>query len=144
MKTFLFVMVEGGGNVPAQMSIARRLATRGHTVHVLADRVVERDATLAGCLFHTFIRAPQHNMRDRQADVVRDWDAASPLDQLRRVGKHVMFGPAKAYAADVLDTIERVRPDAVAVDCLIFGAIIGAEKSGVPADLLERSRIHAR
>lgn len=136
MKTFLLVMVEGGGNVPAQMSIARRLATRGHTVHVLADRVVERDATLAGCLFHTFIRAPQHNMRDRQADVVRDWDAASPMDQLRRMGKHVMFGPAKAYAGDVLDTIERVRPDAVAVDCLPFGAIIGAEKSGVPAALL--------
>ena len=38
MKRFLFLIVEGGGNVPAQMSIARRLVARGHEVHVLADR----------------------------------------------------------------------------------------------------------
>jgi MGT family glycosyltransferase len=136
MKTFLFVMIEGGGNVPAQVSIARRLAARGHDVHVLADRAVEHEALHAGCRFHPFVRAPQHNMRDRQADVVRDWEAASPMAQLRRVGDHVMFGPSASYARDVLETIDRVRPDALAVDCLPFGAIIGAEKSRIPAALL--------
>jgi len=136
MKTFLFVMIEGGGNVPAQVSIARRLAARGHDVHVLADRGVEHEAVHAGCRFHAFVRAPQHNMRDRQADVVRDWEAASPIAQLRRVGDHVMFGPSARYARDVLETIDRVSPDALAVDCLPFGAIIGAEKSQIPAALL--------
>ena len=71
MKTFLFLMVECGGNVPAQMSIARRLAARGHDVHVLADRVLEPEAARAGCRFHTFVRAPQHNMSDKQADLIR-------------------------------------------------------------------------
>ena len=136
MKRFLFLIVEGGGNVPAQMSIARRLVARGHQVHVLADRVVEGEAVSAGCRFHTFVRAPQHNMRDRQADVVRDWEPSSPVAQIRRVGNHVMFGPSAAYARDLLDTIERVRPDALAVDCLPFGAIVGAEKSGIPAAVL--------
>jgi hypothetical protein len=37
MKHFLFVMFEGGGNVPPQLGIARRLVGRGHVVRVLAD-----------------------------------------------------------------------------------------------------------
>jgi MGT family glycosyltransferase len=143
MKTFLFLMVEAGGNVPPQMSIARRLAARGHEVHVLGDRAVQRDAAVAGCRFHTFAHAPQHNMRDRQTDVIRDWEPASPPAQIRRMGDHVMFGPAAAYARDLLETIERVQPDALAVDCLSFGAIIGAEKSGIPAALLLHFPIHA-
>jgi len=143
MKRFLFLMVEAGGNVPPQMSIARRLAARGHDVHVLADRAVEREAAIAGCHFHTFVHAPQHNMRNRQSDVIRDWEPASPPAQIRRMGDHVMFGPAAAYARDLLDTIDYVRPDAVAVDCLSFGAIIGAEKSGIPAALLLHFPIHA-
>ncbi len=142
MKRFLFVMVEGGGNVPAQMSIARRLAMRSHDVHVLADRSVEREAVSAGCRFHAFVHAPQQNMRDRRADVIRDWEPAFPPAQVRRVGERLMFGPAAAYARDVIDAIERVRPDALAVDCLSFGAMAGAEKSGLPAALLVHFLIH--
>lgn len=129
--------------MPAQVSIARRLAARGHEVHVLADRAVEREAVAAGCRFHTFVHAPQHNMSNRHADVVRDWEPASPPAQIRRMGDHVMFGPSAAYARDLLDTIARVRPDALAVDCLSFGAIIGAEKSGIPAALLVHFPVHA-
>ena len=44
MKRFLFLIVEGGGNVPAQMSIARRLVARGHEVHVPSNVVVTRSA----------------------------------------------------------------------------------------------------
>jgi MGT family glycosyltransferase len=142
MKRFLFVMVEGGGNVPAQMSIARRLAIRGHEVHVLADRPIEREALKSGCRFHTFVHAPQNNMRDRREDVIRDWEPATPPAQVRRIGERLMFGPAAAYARDVIETVERVRPDALAVDCLSFGAIAGAEKSGIPSALLIHFLIH--
>ncbi|MCC6394100.1 MAG: hypothetical protein IT167_26110 [Bryobacterales bacterium] len=41
-----------------------------------------------------------------------------------------------------LETVERVRPHALAVDCLAFGAIAGAEKSGLPAALFIRFLIH--
>jgi MGT family glycosyltransferase len=135
-KRFLFVMVEGGGNVPAQMSIARRLGVRGHEVHVLGDRALAPDAVAAGCRFHSFDRAPQHHMRDKASDRLRDWEPSTPMAQLRRVGRELMFGPAEAYARDVLDAVDRVRPDAVAVDCLLFGAAIAAEKTGLPAALL--------
>jgi MGT family glycosyltransferase len=142
MKRFLFVMVEGGGNVPAQMSIARRLAMRGHEVHVLADQAVEREALNAGCAFHTFVHAPQNNMRSRREDIIRDWEPATPPGQVRRIGERLMFGPAAAYARDVIENTERLRPDALAIDCLSFGAMIGAEKSGVPAALLVHFLIH--
>jgi hypothetical protein len=34
-KSFLFVVWAGGGNVPPQLTLARRLATRGHAVRML-------------------------------------------------------------------------------------------------------------
>jgi UDP:flavonoid glycosyltransferase YjiC (YdhE family) len=142
MKRFLFVVVDGGGNVPAELAIARRLAGRGHDVHVLADPSVQPDVLQAGCRFHSFVKAPARRNRDRNDDPVRDWEASSPIAQARQVGEHVMFGPAAAYARDVLDAAERLRPDAIAVDCLLFGAIVGAEKSGVPAALLVHFPMH--
>lgn len=51
VKTFLFVIVDAGGNVSSQMSIARRLAARGHSVHVLGDCGVEPEAARASCIF---------------------------------------------------------------------------------------------
>ncbi|MBX3220099.1 MAG: glycosyltransferase family 1 protein [Labilithrix sp.] len=135
-RTFLFAMVEGGGNVPAQMSIARRLAGRGHRVHVLGDPSIAIEAERAGCSFSTYTRAPRHDMRDPSKDLVRDWEASSPMAQLRRIGERLMFGPSEAYARDLLDAIDAVGPDALAIDCLPFGLIVGAEKSGLPAALL--------
>jgi MGT family glycosyltransferase len=143
MKRFLFVIVDGGGNVPAQVAVARRLAARGHEVHVLGDPGVQSAAREAACRFHPFVDAPRYSNRDRHTDPVRDWEPRSPLAQVRRVGERVMFGPAAAYARDVLATVERLRPDAIAVDCLPFGAIVGAEKSGVPSAVLLHFPMHA-
>lgn len=142
MSRFLFLIVEGGGNVPVQLAIARRLVGRGHEVHVLSDRAAAPAVQQAGCTYHPFVCAPHHNMSDRNVDVIRDWDTAWPPEAIRRIGEHVMFGPAAAYARDLLDAAQRVRPDAMAVDCLSFGAILGAEKSGIPSALLVHFPIH--
>lgn len=132
MRRFTFVLFEGGGNVPAQLSIARRLVGRGHDVHVLGDRAVEADARSASCTFSAFQTAPHHAFRDRDGDLVRDWGASNPLSQIGRIADQLMFGPAERYARDVLTEVERRRPDALAVDCLLFGAMLGAERSGLP------------
>jgi MGT family glycosyltransferase len=131
-KRFLFVMIEGGGNVPAQLSVARRLAARGHDVHVLGDGAIEKEAALAGASFHPFVRAPHQNMRDREKDLVKDWEPKTPMGQFARVADRLFFGPAEAYARDVLEHVERLHPDAIGVDVLSIGAMAGAEKSGVP------------
>lgn len=143
VRRFLFVMVEGGGNVPAQLTVARRLVARGHEVHVLSDAATAPEAERAGCRFHPFVHAPHQHMSSREADRIRDWEATSPIGKLRRTGQHLMFGPAAAHARDVLDACARIAPDAVAVDCLLFGAMVGAEKSGLPSAVLFHFPYHA-
>src|SRR5262249_12873225 len=136
MTRFLFVLFEGGGNVPPQLGIARRLAARGHAVRVLGDPAIEPQARAAGLELAPFRAAPHHNMRSRADDAVRDWQPRSPMRQLARVTGQLMFGPAAAYARDLLDEIERWGPDALAVDFMLFGALAGAEKAGLPTAAL--------
>jgi MGT family glycosyltransferase len=133
---FLFVVFEGGGNVSSQLGIARRLSARGHSVRVLGDSAVEPDVRAVGCEFRPFQRAPHHNFRNRAVDRVRDWAAKSPIAQLERVAAKVMFGPAAIYAREVLDELARTPADVLAVDYLVFGALVGAEKSGLPTAAL--------
>lgn len=135
-KRFLFVMVEGGGNVSSQLGIARRLAARGHEVRVLGDAAIEPEARAAGCSFAPFATAPHHNMRSQKDDLVKDWQPGSPLAKLARVAGTLMFGPAAAYARDLMTALESFPADALAIDYLLFGALIGAEKSGLPTATL--------
>ena len=132
MSRFMFVMFEGGGNVPVQLAIARRLVGRGHAVRVLSDPAVKADAIAAGCTFAPFGSAPRHNFRDRDRDLVRDWAVRDPRRQIARMAEHVLFGPAERYARDLLAELERTPADALAIDCLLFGALAGAERSGLP------------
>src|SRR5215470_1961069 len=136
MNRFLFVLFEGGGNVPPQLGIARRMVARGHAVGVLADPCLEPDVRAAGCSFAPFVTAPRHNMRHRESDQVKDWRPKNPIRQLAGVTGKLMFGPAEAYARDVLAEIDRFRPDALAIDYMVFGALVAAEKSGLPAATL--------
>lgn len=132
MKRFLFVMFESGGNVPPLLGIVRRLAARGHRVRVLGDRVLADSVTRAGAEYAPFQHAPHLHMSSRTDDSVRDWEARSPVEGVKRMGEHVFFGPAPLYARDVLEEAARFEPDALAIDCLLLGALIGAEKSGLP------------
>lgn len=132
MSRFLAVMFDGGGNVPPQLGIVRRLVARGHQVRVLADRGLAPAIAQAGAEVATFARARDVHMSQRDADLVRDWEARTPLEALRRFGEHVIAAQAADHAADVLAEVERFAPDALAVDCFLLGALVGAEKAGVP------------
>ncbi len=133
---FLFVMPEAGGNVPAQLTVARCLTKRGHDVHVLGDAAVEGEARAAGSSFSPFRHAPHHHMRSVTHDTVRDWEASNTIASFKRYGDLMFFGPAAEYARDVLETAKEVRPDAIAVDFMLFGALVGAQKSGVPTAMI--------
>jgi len=71
-------------------------------------------------------------VRSRTADIVRDWLPGSLIRRLERVASQLMFGPAEKYARDVLAEIEGWSPDVLAIDYMVFGALIAAEKSGLP------------
>lgn len=135
-RRYLFVLWEGGGNVPPQLTLARKLIARGHSVRVLGDPCIREDAEAVGCVFVPFTRAPHRVDRSVESDIVRDWETKSPLHAFARLRDRIMFGPALQYAEDVLEELRRERVDAVAVDWTLLGALSGAEKAGVPVALM--------
>ena len=135
-KRFLFVMGEGGGNVPPQLGLARKLITRGHDVRVLTEPCVEQDVLATGASYASFTLAPHRNDRSRESDFVRDFEARTPVGALAAFRDRMIFGPAQAFAADTMAEIERWRPDVVAPDWLRTGAAVAAEAAGLPTALL--------
>jgi MGT family glycosyltransferase len=133
-RRFLFVLWEGGGNVPLQLGLAKGLVERGHDVRVLTEDCLAADVAAAGCRFEPFVEAP--NRASRTEDLVRDSEARTPLGAFARARDRVVMGPAGAYANDTWAALEREEVDALASDYMLFGPPIAGERAGVPTALL--------
>ncbi|HET6964750.1 MAG TPA: glycosyltransferase, partial [Acidimicrobiales bacterium] len=136
MSKYLFVVWEGGGNVPPQLGIVRRLVERKHQVRVLADPCLKADIESVGAEMVSFSRAPHRLDRSPASDFVRDWEARTPIGEFARTRDRAMIGPAGEYAADVLAEIDRDRPDALVADWLLFGAALAGEAARVPTAMI--------
>ncbi|MFC1643206.1 glycosyltransferase [Myxococcota bacterium] len=128
---FLFVLWDGGGSVPPQLVVARRLVQRGHRVRMMAPRVLRHRVEATGCCFVPYVRAPEHDSRSREHDLLRDWEAWSSIGMLRLVRDRLAVKPALPFAQDVLAELEREVADVVATDYLLLGPLFAAEKAGV-------------
>lgn len=135
-RRFLMTMWEGGGTVPPQLGVARRLIARGHRVHVLGDPTIQDRAQALGCSFSDWRLAPRRTSLDPAQDLFKDWEVKNPLTMLRNARDRFMAGPAKEYAADTLKVIERSRPDALLADGMMFGTIIAAQAARLPVAAL--------
>ncbi|MFT3927785.1 MAG: glycosyltransferase [Myxococcales bacterium] len=135
-RRFLFALVEGGGNVPPVLGLARRMAARGHHVRVLGDPAILPDARAWGLEFSPFVHAPHQNLRSLEHDRLRDWTARTSMGQLKRITQEVMFSPAHKYALDTLAEVAHFEPDVVVADYCIPGAAMAAEKAGVKCAVL--------
>jgi MGT family glycosyltransferase len=133
---FLFAMWEGGGNVPPELGVARRLVARGHEVHVLGDPTIGPSATGAGCTFSPWRLAPHRTALDRAQDPIKDWETKNPLVMLSRARDQFIAGPAAAFAADTSAAIAAFRPNVVVADAFLFGSIIAAQAASLPIALL--------
>jgi MGT family glycosyltransferase len=131
-KHYLFTMWEGGGNVAPILGAARRLVTRTHTVTVLGDPTIRLEAERAGCRFLPWRRAPHRKTLLPEDDLLRDWETKSPFEMLRNYRDKFITAPAPRYAADTLDAIDSVHPDVLVTEYTIFGALMAAEKRGLP------------
>jgi MGT family glycosyltransferase len=130
----LFVLWDGGGNVPLQLGLAKGLVERGHDVRVLTEDSLAADVNSAGCRFEPFVTAP--NRASRLEDLVRDSEARTPLGAFARARDRVVMGPAAAYAHDTRGALEREAVDALASDYMLFGPPIAAERAAVPTAVL--------
>lgn len=135
-KTFLFVLWAGGGNVPPQLTLARRVAARGHEVRVLAPAVLRTKIEAAGLLFEPYVKAPEHDESDPARSLIRDFEARTPMGAAKAVRERLLAGTAGPIAADVLGIMERTHVDVVVADNLLVGALFAAESAGVPAVML--------
>jgi MGT family glycosyltransferase len=136
---FLMTTWDGGGNSPPEFGVARRLAERGHQVHILGDPTLLQDAGAAvdaGCTFAPWTSAPHRTTLSKDDDLLKDWEAEDPIDVLRRLRDQIMSGPASEFAAETAACIETFRPDVVLVDGQLFGSVIAAEAAGLPVAVL--------
>jgi len=83
-RRFLLATWDGGGNVPPELGVARRLVAAGHAVHVLGDPTLEADALAAGCTFSPWGRAPHRRNFEPSEDPIQDWESKNPLVLLGR------------------------------------------------------------
>jgi MGT family glycosyltransferase len=129
---YLFVLWDGGGNVPPQLALARRLTMRGHRVSILAPRILQSRVEAAGCAFVPLHAIPDHDSASHTDDVLRDWEARTPMTAAALVRDRLIFGTASGYARDVTTAITADRPDVVVTDYLLLGAYVAAERAGIP------------
>jgi MGT family glycosyltransferase len=135
-RRYLLTLWEGGGNVPPELGVARRLIDRGHDVHVLADPTIRAAAEAIGSSFSSWSRAPHRTSLDASEDLIKDWETKNPLVMMRRARDRFIAGPAAAFASDTADVVRAFRPDVVVPDAFLFGSIIAAQASKVPTALL--------
>lgn len=129
---YLFVLWDGGGNVPPQLALARRLTERGHHVRILAPSILRSRIEAADCQFVPLCETPEHDSSSRSEDLLRDWEARTPLTAAGLVRDRLIFGTASGYARDVTAAIADKRPDVVVTDYLLLGGYIAAERAGIP------------
>jgi UDP:flavonoid glycosyltransferase YjiC (YdhE family) len=135
-QEFLFVLWAGGGNVPPQLTLARRLVARGHRVRMLAPAVLRESIEAAGIAFEPYGETPEHDESVPEHSLVRDFEARSKAGAIAASRDNLVAAMARPVAADVLATLERRSADVVAFDFLLAGGLFAAEKAAVPAVML--------
>jgi MGT family glycosyltransferase len=127
-RNYLFALTDGGGTVPPELGVVRRLRARGHTVRVLAEPSMAEQVIGTGAAFLPWSWRP--------AEAFHDWDLRTPTSLARGMAEQMMTDPAPSQARDTVAAIEASRPDLVLTSSFAVGAMIAAEARGVPFDVL--------
>jgi MGT family glycosyltransferase len=135
-RTYLLALVDGGGTVPPELGIVRRLVDRGHHVTVLAEDSMADDVRATGAVLRPWTNAPNRPTRREEHDPYRDWECKRPAELLRRMMETQLVGPARDYATDVAAAVHERRPDLILCSMFAYGAMIAAEAAGIPFDVL--------
>ena len=135
-RSYLVALVDGGGTVPPELGVVRRLVERGHDVTVLGEDSMRDDVRVTGATFRPWAEAPNRPSRRPEDDPYRDWECKNPFALFARMMERQFVGPTPAYAADVTAAIGAHRPDLVVCSFFAYGAMIAAEAAGVPFDVL--------
>lgn len=126
MARILMVTWDGAGNLPPELTLARALVERGHSVHALAHDSIRTKLESEGLRFLPLRHA-------EQLDSLQE----IPLEREPLVMQRVFFG--KGFSKDLLDAVEALRPDLLLVDGALSFALVAAVRSGLPTVVLWHS-----
>ncbi|MEA2155155.1 MAG: hypothetical protein QOE11_1295 [Solirubrobacteraceae bacterium] len=135
MSRYLFAMIDAGGNVPPELSVARGLVERGHDVTVLGDSTMADEVRAIGAGLREWETAPRRLSRRREDDLIRDYELRTPPQQVALM-REILFGWAPGYAADTARVLRESSYDAVVSCFFVVGAQIAAEAHGLPHAVL--------
>ncbi|HEU5000182.1 MAG TPA: glycosyltransferase [Lapillicoccus sp.] len=136
MTRYLLAMWDGGGAVPPELGVARRLVERGHEVRVLGDPTLRDQVLAAGASFVPWETAPHRVTGDHSEDIVKDWEVSNPIAGLQRIRDRLLAGPAAAVAADTTAQLRAWSPDVLLADYFMFGAVIAGQAARLPVAAL--------
>jgi UDP:flavonoid glycosyltransferase YjiC (YdhE family) len=115
----LFVMVDGGGNIPPQLAVARALRTRGAQVHVMGHSGIRERVEAAGFSFESFTHV-------RHFDPTAQQSLPAIMARFARVSADRRLGQCAVEVA------RRHSVDAVVVDMILVEGQSEIAKSGIP------------
>lgn len=111
----LFVTMDGGGNVPPMLAVARAVAARGHRVRVAGHACLRDEVIRSGLPFTAYGKA-------------REWDSTREQSALRWVP---MFND-RNIGDEVRQLCASRRPDVAVVDCMLLPALKAVQEAGIP------------
>lgn len=123
----LFVTIDGGGNLPPVLGLARRLTDRGYRVSVLSEPCMEEVISGMGFAFIPFQK--YFTRKDRTEDIFKDSNV-SPVKS--PILENIIFGPAGIVAEESMKAIKHSQADLLVADCLLPTAMIAAEALEIP------------
>jgi UDP:flavonoid glycosyltransferase YjiC (YdhE family) len=135
-NTYLFVLWEGGGNVPPILALARQMVQRGHRILVISDPCNEPEAIAAGCEFFSYTTAPHRYSKSADTTLLKDYAAGNTIKGFRMFLDEIACGPALNYARDVLEVLNNKKVDVVVVSEALFGGCFAAEVKNIPCIML--------
>jgi len=123
----LFVTMDGGGNLPPAVGIARELVRRGSEVRVLGNSVQRAAIEGAGLRFEPVCQG-------------RDYDASAPRSTISGVQELTALFADRGIGRDAIALVAAEPVDAVVVDCLLWGAALEISAARVPVVSLVHSQ----
>jgi MGT family glycosyltransferase len=132
---YLFVTVDGGGNLYPELALASRLARRGHDVRFLGNRSQRGPVERAGFGFAPYRHAPDLDATGSETSQFKDWEQDQDT-VFAALCDYVWFGPARLFAQDVAAELDREPADVLVVDYFLYGAVAAAERAGLPTAVL--------
>ena len=133
---------DSGGGVEAVQTVVRRAVRRGHQVRVLGTEGLRSRFESAGADFSRYRYAPDNDTRQRETDLLKEWEVRTPIGMFVRVRDRLMFGPARLFCRDLTEELDREPADVVVVDTMVPSALVLVSLSSTVMDqegLLQRT-----